>query len=394
MNHHNHTYLKRRSGIYYYTRRIPCELQQKYNRDRLYVSLRTRSRRTAMAASERLSNELETIWSQIRAEGIVSKVSSEVRLFTQTSLQSRSAILDNDEVLVLPYISVALETYLDLKGRDRSPSFESSVRRSVSYLIEELGDKRIDKYARSEALAFRDALLQRQLSISSVKRNFTNINAVLGLVCKELGHPDPATFRGLFFKETSECAKRLAVPPKQLQQLQIQCMTTDDEHRWLLAMISDTGVRLSEAIGLSTNDIKLHGTVPHLVLQPHPWRRLKTVGSRRKIPLVGSALWAAHRIIAHHSSSFAFPRFCNNKSLKSNSVSANLNKWLKLKIGDEYVIHSLRHSFRDRLRAVDCPTEVADALGGWSVKTVGQSYGEGYNLETLFRWMKQIEVVS
>ena len=394
MNHHNHTYLKRRSGIYYYTRRIPCELQQRYNRDRLYVSLRTRSRRKAMAASERLSNELETIWSQIRAEGIVSKVSSEVRLLTQTSLQSRSALLDNDEVLALPYISVALETYLDLKGRDRSPNFESSVRRSVSYLIEELGDKRIDKYARREALAFRDALLQRQLSISSVKRNFTNINAVLGLVCKELGHPDPATFRGLFFKATSECAKRLAVPPKQLQQLQIQCMTTDDELRWLLAMISDTGVRLSEAIGLSTSDIKLHGTVPHLVLQPHPWRRLKTTGSRRKVPLVGSALWAAHRIIANHRSSFAFPRFCNDKSLKSNSVSANLNKWLKLKIGDEYVIHSLRHSFRDRLRAVDCPTEVADALGGWSVKTVGQSYGAGYNLETLFRWMKQIEVVS
>ena len=394
MNHHNHTYLKRRSGIYYYTRRIPCQLQQKYNRDRLYVSLRTRSRRKAMAASERLSNELETIWSQIRAEGIVSKVSSGVRLFTQNSLQSRSARLDNDEVSALPYISVALETYLDLKGRDRSPSFESSVRRSVSYLIEELGDKRIDKYARSEALTFRDALLQRQLSISSVKRNFTNINAVVGLVCKELGHPDSATFRGLFFKETSECAKRLAVPPKQLQQLQIQCMKTDDELRWLLAMISDTGVRLSEAIGLSTNDIKLHGTVPDLVLQPHPWRRLKTAGSRRKVPLVGSALWAAHRIIANHSSSFAFPRFCNDKSLKSNSVSANLNKWLKLKIGDEYVIHSLRHSFRDRLRAVDCPTEVADALGGWSVKTVGQSYGEGYNLETLFRWMKQIEVVS
>ena len=394
MNHHNHTYLKRRSGIYYYTRRIPCELQQKYNRDRLYVSLRTRSRRKAMAASERLSNELETIWSQIRAEGIVSKVSSEVRLLTQNSLQSRSARLDNDEVSALPYISVALETYLDLKGRDRSPSFESSVRRSVSYLIEELGDKRIDKYARSEALTFRDALLQRQLSISSVKRNFTNINAVVGLVCKELGHPDSATFRGLFFKETSECAKRLAVPPKQLQQLQFQCMTTDDELRWLLAMISDTGVRVSEAIGLSTNDIKLHGTVPHLVLQPHPWRRLKTTGSIRKVPLVGSALWAAHRIIANHSSSFAFPRFCNDKSLKSNSVSANLNKWLKLKIGDEYVIHSLRHSFRDRLRAVDCPTEVADALGGWSVKTVGQSYGEGYNLETLFRWMKQIEVVS
>ena len=347
-----------------------------------------------MAASERLSNELETIWAQTRFESILSKVSSEVRLVTQTALQSRSSLADDDEVLALPHISLALENYLDLKGRDRSPSFESSVRRSVSYLIAELGDKRINQYARSEAIAFRDALLQRQLSISSVKRNFTNINAVLGLVCKELGHSDPAIFRGLFFKETSECVKRLAVPHKQLQQLQIQCMRADDELRWLLAMISDTGLRLSEALGLATNDIKLNCTMPHLILQPHPWRRLKRQGSKRRVPLIGSALWAANRIVANQSSDFAFPRFCNNHVLKSNSVSASLNKWLKLEIGDEYVIHSLRHSFRDRLRAVDCPTEVADALGGWSAKIVGQSYGEGHNLETLFRWMKKIEVAS
>ena len=53
MNHQNHTYLKRRSGIYYFTRRIPNDLQRQYKRDRLYVSLRTRSKRKAMAASEK-----------------------------------------------------------------------------------------------------------------------------------------------------------------------------------------------------------------------------------------------------------------------------------------------------------------------------------------------------
>lgn len=72
-------------------------------------------------------------------------------------------------------------------------------------------------------------------------------------------------------------------------------------------------------------------------------------------------------------------------------MSARLNKWLKLRIGDEYVIHSFRHSLRDRLRSVDCPSEVADAIGGWSVKTVGQSYGVGYNLKSLSIWMKRIE---
>ena len=125
-------------------------------------------------------------------------------------------------------------------------------------------------------------------------------------------------------------------------------------------------MRLSEAIGLSRDDIRLSEDMPHILIQTHPWRRLKTIGSKRKVPLIGSARWAAQRIMTSHDSTFAFPNFCNGQVLKSNSVSARLNKWLKLKIGDEYVIHSLRHSLRDRLRAVDCPCEAADALGGWS----------------------------
>ena len=40
MNHQNPTYLKRRSGIYYFTRRIPSILQQQYKRDRVYVPLK------------------------------------------------------------------------------------------------------------------------------------------------------------------------------------------------------------------------------------------------------------------------------------------------------------------------------------------------------------------
>jgi hypothetical protein len=41
-----------------------------------------------------------------------------------------------------------------------------------------------------------------------------------------------------------------------------------------------------------------------------------------------------------------------------------LNKWLKSKIGQGYTIHSFRHSMRDRLRAVECPSEIIDQIGG------------------------------
>ena len=58
---------------------------------------------------------------------------------------------------------------------------------------------------------------------------------------------------------------------------------------------------------------------------------------------------------------------------------------------DDYVIHSFRHSFRDRLRAVERPSDIIDQLGGWSLKSVGQGYGKGYKLSILGKWMKNIE---
>jgi len=45
------------------------------------------------------------------------------------------------------------------------------------------------------------------------------------------------------------------------------------------------------------------------------------------------------------------------------------------------VIHSFRHSMRDRLRAVQCPSDMIDQIGGWTTAGVGQGYGEGYGLQ-------------
>jgi integrase len=70
----------------------------------------------------------------------------------------------------------------------------------------------------------------------------------------------------------------------------------DDDIRWLVALISDTGMRLSEAVGLRQHDLQLDHEVPHVALVPHATRRLKTDSSERVIPLVGASLWAAQRI--------------------------------------------------------------------------------------------------
>ncbi len=44
---------------------------------------------------------------------------------------------------------------------------------------------------------------------------------------------------------------------------------------------------------------------------------------------------------------------------------------------------SFRHPLNDRLRAVNCPSEIIDQIGGLPKGSVGGGYGEGFKQESL-----------
>ena len=162
MGHQNASYLKTRSGIFYFTRRIPNDLQRLYGRDRIYVSLRTRSQRQAIASSVKIAAELATSWNAKRSDLIISKHS--LLAATANAITALDVHLPSQpKASTLPLLSRATEVYLNLKGKDRSPTFETSVRRSIRYLIGQLGDKAIDVYERKEALRLRDVFIERKL---------------------------------------------------------------------------------------------------------------------------------------------------------------------------------------------------------------------------------------
>ena len=184
---------------------------------------------------------------------------------------------------------------------------------------------------------------------------------------------------------------RKPIPIKDIRHIQTLCREYDDDLRWLIALLSDSGMRLGEAVGLLKTDINLDCEMPHIRIIHHPWRRLKTRSSERDIPLTKESEWACMRILEHNNDSlFAFPRYTSSKGCNANSASAALNKWMKEKLSGNYVIHGFRHAFRDRLRAVECPSEIIDQLGGWSLKSVGQGYGKGYELSVLSKWLLKL----
>lgn len=155
-------------------------------------------------------------------------------------------------------------------------------------------------------------------------------------------------------------------------------------------MISDTGLRLSEAAGLIRDDIQLEDNIPYESIPIHPWRPLKTPCSVRTVPFIGASLWAARRGLANTPGQFLSPAYADKRGTNANSASAALNKWLRDKLPEGCVIHSFRHSLRDRLRAVECPADIVGAIGGWTTQGVGHSYGARYPLEVKQRWMEKI----
>ena len=367
-----------RAGIYYYVRRIPADLKQHYSVKRLCFSLRTKSHSQAMRTASSVHQRLEDYWLGLRLQ--------------QMDIPAIHLVKTDDVEDTSPLMMDAVEIYLSIKSKD-DRTFIRTARRNGEYVSKVLGNRPITSYSSAEAAKFRDWCFGQGMNINTVKRVFASIRSIINLTMREHGIEGSNAFSGTFMPDRGDASTRQPIPTDKLRTIQQHCQTTDDEPRWLVALISDTGMRLSEAAGLAREDIVLDVDIPHVIIRPHPWRRLKTKGSERILPLVGASLWAANRAVeASKHSPYLFPRYCNDKECKANSASAALNKWLKQTIGDGYVIHSFRHSMRDRLRAVNCPSEMIDQIGGWSKRSVGEGYGEGYSVLQTAQWMTRLSL--
>jgi integrase len=107
-------------------------------------------------------------------------------------------------------------------------------------------------------------------------------------------------------------------------------------------------------------------------------QRLKTAGSARTIPIHPELirLGLLGFVQAPRApGSWLFPAVASDKA--ANTYSAWVGRWLdRLGLGGgRRGLHSLRHNFKDALRAAGIPEDLNDALTGHSNHSVGRSYG-------------------
>ena len=375
----NRKYLYQKRDVFYFSKQVPRDLKHHYAKDRIVVSLKTKSIKEAYHLSQNMLLKLNQYWFTLRINN------NDITIIpTQVTQQNSPKRAQN------PTLSDALQTYFKLKGVGKGEIFFRASRRAVKDVIYLLKDRSLDAYSTTDAAHFRDHLMSRGLVTSTVKRVFAIIRAIINLSIQEHGLSCKNAFSKTYIPDLEDAIKRQPIPIEIIRKIQKECVLVNDPNRWLIALISDTGMRLSEALGLRVEDLQIENKVPYVSIEPNSARKLKTKSSKRQIPLVGLSFWAAQQIVKNVNDEFAFPHYTIKDYCHTNSASAALNKWLKSRVPDLCVIHSFRHSMRDRLREINCPSEVIDEIGGWSNHNMGNKYGLGFKILQKYEWVKKI----
>ncbi len=290
-------------------------------------------------------------------------------------------------------LSQTLEIYLE-NHKNPTERLRTYTERVINALISEIGDKKIIDIDRADIHKFRDAILLKNKT-TTARRNLSTVTAVLSSCYTELEINKQSPAHSVKIKnEGSDSTKRVTFTPSELKTLKREIEANPDDQRQLVGLILDTGMRLSEAVGLSLDDLHLDAKVPYVSVdcEPERDRTLKTENSIREVPLVGVALWAAQRIVAEATKGqkYAFPRYCSDKGLKADSASATGNKWIKKQLGTIKTFHCFRHTMNDRLKEVECPEPIIEAICGWKKDGMVAHYGQGYSLAKKHEYLLKV----
>ncbi|MEX5729983.1 integrase [Rhodovulum iodosum] len=246
-----------KNGIYYFERRVPRDVQRHYDTRKITYSLRTRSVKVAAPRARRAAVQLDDFWYHLRVKDAELPGKHRLRLASGgEASQAPESVSDTVK------LSEAVAIYLRLKGQGRPVIFHRAAERSCGYVIDVCGDKDLRAHSKADANGFRVALVKRGLTGSSIARIFGPVRSIVNFAASELGVTMTNPFGSVYFDRRAGVKHRVPLPTDALRAVQRECKRLDDDLRWVVALVSDTGMRLAEAAGLLREDIVLDGECP------------------------------------------------------------------------------------------------------------------------------------
>ena len=415
-------YYYKRGRIYYYRRRIPECVAPYETRREVIISLSTKDEKEAIRKAAIYNDYIEEYWRNLvktgqnnknkdaefktavklaKAHGFAYKNITEIarapledvieRVNAASKVINREGaapsilgVIDEPQI----FLSDCVNKF-DLLCADRLVNkSDNQIRKwknpriaGINSFIDIVGDKAVQDVTRADVLLYRTWGMKRvengEIIASTVNKNMRHIRDFLHDI--KISYEIDVDFK-LLFSEIRLKEIDKSRPPFEADFVQNILLSPDNlktlntEARLLVYAMADTGARESELIGLRDEDIFLNDDIPYIWIRPYKNNALKTSTSERKIPLVGSALYAFRQLPT------GFIHYGN-----ADSASTAINKYLRennLKPTPDHSLYSLRHTFKDRLRDAGAPEEVIDELMGH--KKSGPKYGRGHMLENKY----------
>jgi integrase len=422
-------HLFQRNGIWYFRRRVPADLAELDPRVEVTRSTRTRNYASAAIVAQKINSELETFWQALRlngparansvsefeqavkvarALGVPYRPAAEIAGGDFAEIVRRLALLEQKQLkdsrpaavavfgVVKPpgiLISELFERYeehardkLRGKSEDQIRKWRNPRLRAISNLIEVVGDKALDEITRDDTLNFRawwlDRVTVEEYDPGSANKDLGHLRVMFKELERTLRLKLENPFGDLRIAGEQH-NKRTAYPEQFVREHFLSgdhLSRLNPEARAITIMVAMTGMRPSEVATLTESRIFLTANIPYVKVAPEG-RQLKTRHSMRDMPLVGLALETMREFKS------GFPRY----RAEPDSFSATANKALSaagLRPTPEYTVYSLRHTFKDRLIALEAPERVQDALMGHAVREV--EYGRGPSLEQCATWIARV----
>ncbi|TFF36198.1 DUF6538 domain-containing protein [Mucilaginibacter psychrotolerans] len=423
-------HLIHRANTYYFNRRVPLEIKEYDPRPLIRFSLKTDSRTQAMKLAALKNIELENYWKALIETGqkhshtnykqVVDRASlfgfnyqssQELaigplpELINRLLFVAKSGIQEKPTEAVLggvakPEIKLddALTKFWDLsndvvlsKSAHQIKKWKNPRRLAMKNLISCIGNKVITELNRDDLLKFRDwwinRILNEELKNCGANKNFKQLKSIISRVSDhyKLNIDTKHLFHKLKLDDDTESRSSFSTDYILNTLLNADNLSgMKDEYKNMIFVFAETGVGIDEQAGVLPEDIILDDTIPHIVITPRPKNKLKTKYRKRLIPLTGFALDAFKKY------PLGFSTLIDNPD----SISSAIAKYLKendLLPTDKHSLYSLRHSFQDRLLAVNTPDRVqADLMGH---KFVREAYGNGSTLEQKKEWMLKIQLL-
>ena len=140
-----------------------------------------------------------------------------------TGNSSSNPIPDDHAIQTAQPCLDALQVYLEQKGKGRPKTFRIAAERSCNYVIGLCSNKPLSSYTRHDALMFRDWLVDRGLTGSSITRNFSYVKAVINFAVSEYALDVRNPFVGVYHDRTAGVLVRKPIPNDAIRKILTEC---------------------------------------------------------------------------------------------------------------------------------------------------------------------------